>query len=243
MKNSQKTPDQKISFTNRFLVGLVITLGFSLTAFEWTTVTFEEDYIGEPITYLDDEVILDPLRFRIEETIKPKPIIEKKTLVMTVVKVFTEPEIKDPEIDSEPETPILIGMEEGLYGNMDDDLPDEKLPRDYAEYFAHYDNCAGLASNELYLCTTQDIINRIKANFIVPHELKYESGEKKAFVEFVVETNGEITNIKVKLTNHPKMGEASVSALKKLPKMNPAIQNGRKVALKMTVPISLIINP
>ncbi len=237
MKTRPKTPNQKFSFTNRFLVGLIVALGLSLTAFEWTTIKYEEkhgDYGYVPV----EEVILDPLRFRIEEAEKPEPVEKEKakTPEIKVVDKIDDPvKVVEPNLDPVPvDKPVIIS-----------DLPPEIIVENEihvtAEFFAHYDNCAGLDAQELFQCTVVDIANRIKKNFVVPNELKYDSGEKIAYLQFVVSKDGEIEDIVVARTNHPKMGEASVMALKKLPKMNPATQKGRNVALKMTVPIKLMI--
>lgn len=240
MKTHPKTPNQKFSFTNRFLVGLVVALGLSLTAFEWTTIKYEEKYEDEGYVPAE-EVMLDPLRFRIEETKKPEPVEKEKakTPEIKVVDKIDDP-VKEvePMIDDEPE---IFVNDLAKYGMDDEELPPENVPVSFAEYFAHYDNCASDNSNEMYLCTMADIANRIKKNFVVPSDLKYAYGEQVAYLEFVVDKNGEINNIKIFQTTHPKMGEASVKALKKLPKMNPATQKGRNVALKMTVPIKLMI--
>lgn len=238
MKKSQKTPDQKFSFVNRFLVGLVIALSFSLTAFEWTSVKYHEVFEEDTLAIIDDDVILDPLRFRIEEAKKPEPFTEKpKTPEMKIVEdiVETTPEVSDPTPEPKTEPKVFIPE---LPPEV---LPTESLPVVTAEFFAHYDKCAGLDSDELFQCTTQDIINRIKKNFIIPNDLKYDKGQKEAYISFVVSKKGKIKDIEVLRTNHPKMGEASVEALKKLPDMNPATQKGRKVALRMTVPIKLTI--
>lgn len=238
MKKSQKTPDQKFSFVNRFLVGLVIALSFSLTAFEWTSVKYHEIIEEDTLAMIDDDVILDPLRFRIEEAKKPEPIKEKpKTPKFRIVKTITDPEPRKINVDPEPK-PITKVIVPELPPEI---LPDDNLPVVTAEFFAHYDKCAGLDSDELFQCTTQDIINRIKKNFIIPNDLKYDKGQKEAYISFVVSKKGKIKDIKVLRTNHPKMGEASIEALKKLPDMNPATQKGRKVALRMTVPIKLSI--
>ncbi|NOG56626.1 MAG: hypothetical protein HND54_02700 [Bacteroidetes bacterium] len=45
---------------NRFLVGMIVALGLSLTAFEWTTVTYDEIDSGDPISHYDDEVFFRP---------------------------------------------------------------------------------------------------------------------------------------------------------------------------------------
>jgi protein TonB len=237
MKRPQKTVDQKFSFTNRFLAGLVIALSFSLTAFEWTTITYNEIVTEDTLAYIDDDLILDPLRFRIEEAKKPKPVINKKTTEIKVVEVLTKPDPVEPI--TEPVEPELIPIDKGLYGMVDEILPAEEEIHVSAEFFAHYDKCKGLHAEELYQCTLLDIINRIQANFTVPLKLKNEGMDQKAYMSFVVNKEGEISDIKVERTTHPSMGKAATKAIAKLPAMNPATQKGKKVSLKMNVPINL----
>ncbi|MCB0802894.1 MAG: energy transducer TonB [Flavobacteriales bacterium] len=239
MKKQQNSPEQKFPFMNRFLVGMIVALGLSLTAFEWTTVTYDEIDSGDPISHYDDEVILDPLRFRIEEVKKPEFKEIKKTTEIKIVKKITKP-TTEPAPTTEPTEPQIEIVDKGKYG-MNPEIIDEEIPSTTAEFFAHYDNCSGLTSEELYQCSLRDIISRIQKNFEIPPTLKSEAGEMIAYITFVVNKKGEIDQIEVLKTNHPLMGKAAAKAVGKLPKMIPASQSGRTVSLRMNVPIKLFV--
>lgn len=239
MKTKKITSHSLLGFKNRFLIGLTLSLSFCLYAFEYTSIRVHEVPEDKPIAYLDDVLILPPVTYQIEKLEKPAPE-EKKTPEFVVVE-HTNPEKPNEEVKlDKPDEPFEFNPED--YGMMPEKIDDEPEPPVYfAEFFAHYDNCAGMESSELYSCSMQDIVNRIKKNFVIPEELKSESGELSATMSFMVNKKGEISKIEVIQTNHPKMGEASARAISRLPVMNPARHKDKAVDLILRVPINLII--
>ncbi len=241
MKNSKNSLAKKLlTHQNRFLIGLVIALSFSLYAFEYTSVRYEVNEQIETPNFIDDGLILPPITYRTEKLEQPKPKIKPSPIYVIVPNTEpTPPEkeltvIEDPSIDIPPFDP-------SLYGQTTEVIVEEEAPYYSAEFFAHYDNCAGLSSDEMYQCALKDIINRIQSNFEIPRRLKEESGEFITYVSFMVRKTGEISDIKIERSNHPLMGKAAVDAVRKLPDMKPAMQKGKAVNLILRVPIKLEI--
>jgi len=58
-------------------------------------------------------------------------------------------------------------------------------------------------------------------------------------VSFVVERNGELTDVKVLKDLSYGTGQAAINLLKRAKKWNPGIQNGRPVRVAYTLPIRL----
>ena len=63
----------------------------------------------------------------------------------------------------------------------------------------------------------------------------------KTYVSFIIETNGEISNIKVLRDIGYGTGEEAVRVLKLSPKWTPGVYNGRNVKQYYTLPISIQI--
>ena len=60
----------------------------------------------------------------------------------------------------------------------------------------------------------------------------------RVFISFVVEKNGQLTDIKVLRGLGYGTDEEAVRVLKKSPKWKPGIQNGRAVRVQYTIPIA-----
>lgn len=76
----------------------------------------------------------------------------------------------------------------------------------------------------------------IGKNFQVPEE---EGLKGKVFVTFVVEKDGSLTDIKVLRDIGYGTGKEAIRVLKSCPKWNPGEQNGKKVRVLYSLPISI----
>lgn len=74
-------------------------------------------------------------------------------------------------------------------------------------------------------------------NIQYPLEAKKNKIEGRVFVKFVIEDTGEIGEVKVMQGIGYGCDEEAVRVLKKMPKWNPAIQNGKPVAIYYNMPI------
>jgi protein TonB len=76
----------------------------------------------------------------------------------------------------------------------------------------------------------------IGKNFQVPDE---EGLKGKVFVTFVVEKDGSLTDIKVIRDIGYGTGKEAIRVLKSCPKWNAGEQNGKKVRVQYSLPISI----
>ncbi|MEI5983456.1 MULTISPECIES: energy transducer TonB [Sphingobacterium] len=77
-------------------------------------------------------------------------------------------------------------------------------------------------------------------NALVYPPAAIEAGVKGTVqLSFVIDRNGKVTDIKIDKDLSHGIGQAAVAALKKSKSWNPAIQNGRKVPVKFSLPIRL----
>ncbi len=88
-------------------------------------------------------------------------------------------------------------------------------------------------------CLQESISNHIAQNFdkSIAKPLALEAGKKKIYVQFTIDKNGMITDAKAR-GPHEALEEEAMKAINELPKMQPGKQNGKKVDVKYTLPIS-----
>ena len=75
----------------------------------------------------------------------------------------------------------------------------------------------------------------------IAKSLNYKGGELVAvFAKFTIDENGEVTNISAK-GPHPAFEQEAIRIVKKLPKFDPAMYNGKPLARRFTLPIKFRI--
>ena len=74
----------------------------------------------------------------------------------------------------------------------------------------------------------------------IAQELGLESGKKKVYVMFRINSKGNVADIQVR-GPHVRLEKEALRVISKLPKMVPAKQRGRSVGVKYTVPITLLV--
>ena len=79
----------------------------------------------------------------------------------------------------------------------------------------------------------------VSNNYNYPPQAQEQGVNGRVLLQFVVEKDGSLTDIKVLRDLKYGTGEEAVRMLKKAPKWKPGIQNGRPVRVQFTLPIQL----
>jgi hypothetical protein len=91
---------------------------------------------------------------------------------------------------------------------------------------------------DLKSCFSQKIAMHVSQNFDVKSaEALGLSGTQKIYVQFVVDENGAISELKTR-SPHPSLSAEAERAIKTLPKLSPAMKNGKPVKLQYVLPIA-----
>lgn len=102
-----------------------------------------------------------------------------------------------------------------------------------------FENCKAVKQDEAMDCFNSEMVNHIQEHFDYPVEAVMKKTEGKVWVRFVIDKNGEVTNIKAL---GPKNGELLKLEAKrvasKLPKFIPAVKGGKNVPVKYGFPIN-----
>ncbi|NJM78586.1 MAG: TonB family protein [Flavobacterium sp.] len=104
--------------------------------------------------------------------------------------------------------------------------------------------CKGLSRSEQKACFDEQLVKAISRNLVYPENDFDNRKQGTALIEFVIDENGNITNVKPLENNRatPDMKKAAEKALKKIPQLIPAKQGTKNVRIKYAIPITFKIN-
>ena len=208
-------------------LGLVVTLGIVLIAFNWNNSVQEASSLGQVQEQeVEDEII--PIT-RQEEVKPPPPPPPPKTFdVLNIVdddtEIEEELEIEDTEIDDETAidvAPVLTEEEE----EDDADAPVFVVVEDMPEF------PGGDLALRKYIATS------IKYPVIAQ-----ENGiQGKVYVTFVVNKQGRVENARIARGVDPSLDKEALRVVNSLPPWKPGKQRGKPVKVSFTVPINFVL--
>lgn len=214
------------SFSLRLFAGLSLALSMTLVAFEWRT-PFEEakfafdDSDGPEIIY---EYI--PVTEETKEEKQEKPEATKKI-------TFKAEEINlvdNREQETKKEETIEMEVKkEGEYVFIEP----EKLPEETAEeeIFRIVEEMPEYEGGE------KALLKYLTKNTVYPKIPKENGVSGVVYVSFVVDKEGEVTNVKVERSVDPYLDKEAVRVVSSLKKYKPGKQRGKPVAVAFTLPI------
>jgi len=84
---------------------------------------------------------------------------------------------------------------------------------------------------------SQSMLDFIKNNLNYPDFAKENNIEGKVYLKFVVRSTGEIDNIQIARGVHKVLDTAAIELVKKMPRWNPGVQNGKTVPVYFILPV------
>jgi len=225
----KKTP--KADLENKksvfFEIGLVITLLIVLAAFEWTsTDTVNVDQIKVQEVKVEEEM-MDITRQ--DEVKAPEP--PKVVTVTDVIKIVDDNvNIKDNsdifESDFKEDAAVKI-----VEFNEEEAEVEEYVPFVVVEEMPNFGEGG---------------IDQFRNEYIAKN-LKYpdvaaENGiQGRVYINFVVEPDGRVTNVKVVRGVDPSLDKEAVRVVSSSPKWKPGKQRGKPVRVQFTIPIIFVL--
>ena len=217
----KKKPNADLERNKRtfFLIGLIFSLALIYAGFELYAINEKQNNLKPEI---DDSIIVDETDIK-EAFVKPEP--QKRQIIATyVLKIVDDnkpvdtniPFINDldefPDDIIEPISPI-------------DELPTTTPPLKFSEIMPKFPGEDGAFNQFLY------------ENLKYPEVCINLRIEGTVLVEFVVEKDGSLTQIKVKNSVYPDLDDEAIRVLKNSPKWIPGENLGKKVRVSYTLPI------
>jgi protein TonB len=207
-------------------IGLVISLGLCLVAFEWTNKVEKAASLG---TIAAQEVEDEIIPITRQEEVKPPPpppppkVVEVLNIVDDQTEIDEELDIDDSEADEKTviEVAPIIRQEEEQ--------------AEESQVFFIVEDMPEFPGGELAL-------RKFIANAIKYPVIAQENGiQGKVYVNFVVDRDGSITNAKISRGVDPSLDKEALRVVNSLPKWKPGMQRGKPVKVSYTVPISFVL--
>lgn len=213
-------------------IGLIVTLFFTLQAFQWKT--YDPAQAGKDVLSMDDlpqeEV---PVTVYDQTPPPPPPPVEP-------------PEIKiapdDADVEEDEIAPTEINLDDIVQPeDIIDAEPDEEVetvPFKFIEDVPLFPGCEDLDNNaDRKSCMSEKISRFVKKEFDTRLGEKLGlTGMNLVTVLFVVNTQGEIEQVQARAP-HPKLEEEAKRVISKLPRMKPGKQRGKAVPVSYAIPI------
>jgi protein TonB len=79
--------------------------------------------------------------------------------------------------------------------------------------------------------------NYIQKNLVYPKDAKEKGIQGTVYIQFIVETNGSVSNVRILRGLYPSCDQAAIDVVSKSPKWKPGENNGKPVRIKKTVKI------
>jgi len=220
----KKTPKADLeSRRNIFvLIGLVISLGIVLTAFNLNDTVKSADTLGTlAADAIEDEVI--PVTRQEEVKPPPPPPPPKVVEVLTIID-------DDVELDEEFEFESTEADDKTLINAVP--VIKEEETEEESEVFIIVEDMPEFPGGELAL--RKWIGSNIKYPVIAA-----ENGiQGKVYVTFVVDKDGSISNARIARGVDPSLDQEALRVVNQLPKWKPGKQRGKPVRVSYTVPIN-----
>lgn len=229
---------------------LFICIGLFLSLFSVKLLIDYESKISDKPSYLDylkSSQLIEESIPETNEIEKPQEVAQQPTPILNEIKIVAdnykidEIIIKSTETsENEKITIQKIEIKDVKEERVVEDVV-ENIPFFAIEEVPKYPGCSG-SNDVLRKCMEEKVRNYVYENFNadIAQELGLEAGVIKIFVQFVIDKNGNITNIQTRAP-HKTLQLETERVIKSLPKMEPGKQRGKSVGVKYTLPITFQI--
>lgn len=222
-------------------IGLVLALFIVYNLLE--AKTYEKHIEDLSDVVMANEVIEDvPI---VEHKITPPPepkkaIVPERVLVVEDMKDIEESIIESTETDETEAIAEYVEPEEIEEVEEVEEVV-EDVPFMIIEEAPVFPGCKG-NKQELKKCFSKKMKEFFLKKFDaeLAQELGLAKGKKKIYVQFKINKNGIISDVKSRAP-HPRLKKEATEIIASLPKMKPGKQRGRSVGVRYTLPITFLI--
>lgn len=210
-----------------FNIGLAISLGLTIVAFNWKA-PYDPIDLTEPKDIFEPTYIIPATK--ISQPEPPKPKVEKKEVKKSLQPpIIIESEVVDklmeePVIDMETDLTELIESDPGM--------PEEIIETTFEIVETMPEFPGGIEAFYKYIGNNMDY----------PSAARRMGIEGRVFVQFVIDKDGNVTEATAVRGIGAGCDEEAVRVLENAPKWNPGKQRGRAVKVRMIVPINFSLN-
>ena len=206
-------------------IGFVIALGILLSAFNWKTNTkVEEGFVITQEEQVEEEII--PITQQMMKPPPPPPPAPKLTDLIEIVEdelsIDEELEIDDAEADVENKNNYNFDYDGDSWGEEESDGE--------ADIFQVVEDMPQFPGGSVQKWIAKNVKH--------PMIAQENNIQGKVFVQFVIEKDGSVSDVKVARSVDPSLDKEAIRVVKAMPKWKPGKQRGKPVRVSYTVPIN-----
>ncbi len=106
-----------------------------------------------------------------------------------------------------------------------------------------FTNCTNEKGGDQLDCFNNEMMKHIQEYFIYPDKALIDKIEGKVWVRFIIDKNGDVTNIKALGPKGGKiLNDEAIRVVSNLPKFEPAYKNGERISVKYGFPINFSLD-
>jgi len=222
-----RTADLEHRRTQRLLLGLVVALACVFVALEYTIV---------PEDPLDDPELLA----RLDTEMELPPMLQEENELMLAPKAEPTPTTKLVVVEEE-ETTEPLQDEEPVETDMDDDMnvTDEEITEIEPPAPVDDDVVSFRVVEELpqFPGGPAEFMKWLTRNLKYPKSLEQQKLQGKVVAEFIVNTDGSVTNVQIVTSLHPLCDQEVLRVLRMMPRWTAGIENDQPCRTKVCIPV------
>ncbi|MBK6965185.1 MAG: energy transducer TonB [Bacteroidales bacterium] len=223
---AKKTPkaDLEIKRTVFVQIGLIVALAAMLVAFEWKTYDIKQaDISGRQAEKVEEDLI----EITNQNKPPPPPAPPPTTTLINIVSNDIEVET-DLDIDAEATELTEIPEYTPIASNEEEEVAE-------AEIFTVVEESPSFPGGD------EARIRFLTENIKYPQIARESSISGTVYVTFVVEKNGNVTDVRVLRGIGGGCDEEAVRVIKAMPKWSPGKQRGKPVRVQFNMPIKFTL--
>ena len=222
VKKSRKA-DLEGNKSTWLLIGYVLVFAVLFVAFEWTATERKETGMVISAGVLLEEEVMIPITLPEKKVVPPPPEAKQITDILEVVE--DDAEIEETEIISVEDQGEVVEINENM-NIVVEELPEEETIYNVVEDQPEFPG--GM----------QALMQYLRDNIRYPSISRQNNSQGRAYINFVVNTDGSITDVEVmKSTNDVYLDKEAVRVVSGMPKWKPGKQQGKTVRVKYTLPV------
>lgn len=223
---AKKSPKADLESKRAFFVqiGLIVSLAAMLVAFEWKTYDVEQiDVAARQVETVEEEMV------EITQQNKPPPPPAPPAQT-TLIHIVTD----DVQVDDD----LIINAEATELTVIEAYTPPAVVEEEEvaeAEIFTVVEESPSFPGGDVAR------IKFLQENIVYPQMARESGIQGTVYVTFVVERNGNVTDVRVLRGIGGGCDEEAVRVIKAMPKWNPGKQRGKPVRVQFNMPIKFTL--
>lgn len=235
-------------FRSSFLAyGLVLALCFVIMALSWS-VKDERADIGFLLGDIAEDIEIETPR-TMEPPPPPPPPPAPQALALVAndmpeleTVIFEDQSITEDSYVDAPKAEVKKEAAPPPPPPPPPPMEEEKEIFRIVEEMPTFPGCESVTDKaERKTCAEQKLLSYLSENIKYPTIARENRVQGMVVLQFVVETDGSITDVKVVRDIGAKCGEEAIRVVKEMPTWNPGKQRGRAVRVQFTLPVRFIL--